>query len=121
VSRGRRGRAAVVSRLAAPGAAPTGETIGRIADVVIARRESGRRCRAGVHGDGRAPIFPGPVGTGARRERDPVHRQRQLRPFQQREGDLVVGELLDSGWCTGTRARLRLNDGLSAGCGRSGW
>ena len=35
-----------VSRLARlPVRAPSGETIGRIADVVIARRESGRRRR----------------------------------------------------------------------------
>src|SRR4029450_10720447 len=91
-----------VSRLARlPVRAPTGETIGRIADVVIARRESG--APPPVLGFTvmvqRRPIF---LGVGRVRELDEsgavlTTGTVNLRPFQQREGEtLVIGELLDA-------------------------
>jgi CBS domain-containing protein len=91
-----------VSRLARlPVRAPTGETIGRIADVVIARSESGAPplvlgFTVMVQ---RRPIF---VGIGRVRELDEggatlATGSVNLRPFQQREGEtLVIGELLDA-------------------------
>jgi CBS domain-containing protein len=90
-----------VSRLARlPVRAPSGETIGRISDVVIARSESGSPPVLGftvmVQ---RRPIF---VGIGRVRELDEsgatlATGSVNLRPFQQREGEtLVIGELLDA-------------------------
>ncbi|MFL5880018.1 MAG: magnesium transporter, partial [Actinomycetota bacterium] len=91
-----------VSRLARlPVRAPTGETIGRISDVVIARTDSGSP--PPVLGFTvmvqRRPIF---VGVGRVRELDESGATLStgtvnLRPFQQREGEtLVIGELLDA-------------------------
>ena len=91
-----------VSRLARlPVRAPSGETIGRIADVVIARSESGSPpvvlgFTVMVQ---RRPIF---VGIGRIRELDEsgatlTTGSVNLRPFQQREGEtLVIAELLDA-------------------------
>jgi CBS domain-containing protein len=90
-----------VSRLARlPVRAPSGETIGRISDVVIARSGSGSPPVLGftvmVQ---RRPIF---VGIGRVRELDDsgatlATGSVNLRPFQQREGEtLVMGELLDA-------------------------
>ena len=90
-----------VSRLARlPVRAPTGETIGRISDVVIARTDSGSP--PPVLGFTvmvqRRPIF---VGVGRVRELDESGATLStgtvnLRPFQQREGEtLVIGELLE--------------------------
>jgi len=91
-----------VSRLARlPVRAPTGETIGRISDVVIARSESGSP--PPVLGFTvmvqRRPIF---LGIGRVRELDEsgatlTTGSVNLRPFQQREGEtLVIAELLDA-------------------------
>ena len=91
-----------VSRLARlPVLAPSGETIGRIADVVIARRESG--APPPVLGFTvmvqRRPIF---LGVGRVRELDESGAvlstgSVNLRLFEQREGEtLVIGELLDA-------------------------
>jgi flagellar motility protein MotE (MotC chaperone) len=91
-----------VSRLARlPVRAPSGETIGRISDVVIARSESGSPpvvlgFTVMVQ---RRPIF---VGIGRVRELDEsgvtlATGSVNLRPFQQREGEtLVMAELLDA-------------------------
>ena len=91
-----------VSRLARlPVRAPTGETIGRISDVVIARTDPGSP--PPVLGFTvmvqRRPIF---LGVGRVRELDEsgatlTTGSVNLRPFQQREGEtLVIGELLDA-------------------------
>jgi CBS domain-containing protein len=106
-----------VSRLARlPVRAPTGETIGRISDVVIARTESGSPpvvlgFTVMVQ---RRPIF---VGVGRVRELDQSGATLatgtvNLRPFQRREGEtLVVGELLDARVRhRETGRQLRLND-----------
>jgi CBS domain-containing protein len=91
-----------VSRLARlPVRAPSGETIGRISDVVIARAESGSPplvlgFTVMVQ---RRPIF---LGIGRVRELDEsgatlATGSVNLRPFQQREGEtLVIAELLDA-------------------------
>jgi CBS domain-containing protein len=91
-----------VSRLARlPVRAPSGETIGRISDVVIARSESGSPplvlgFTVMVQ---RRPIF---LGIGRVRELDESGvtlstGSVNLRPFQQREGEtLVIAELLDA-------------------------
>ena len=116
-----------VSRLARlPVLAPTGETIGRIADVVIARRESG--APPPVLGFTvmvqRRPIF---LGVGRVRELDESGATLStgsvnLRPFQQREGEtLVIGELLDSRVVhRDTGKQLRLND-VAVGRVREEW
>ena len=116
-----------VSRLARlPVLAPTGETIGRIADVVIARRESG--APPPVLGFTvmvqRRPIF---LGVGRVRELDESGvtlstGSVNLRPFQQREGEtLVIGELLDSRVVhRDTGKQLRLND-VAVGRVREEW
>ncbi|HET7519115.1 MAG TPA: CBS domain-containing protein [Actinomycetes bacterium] len=116
-----------VSRLARlPVRAPTGETIGRIADVVIARRESG--APPPVLGFTvmvqRRPIF---LGVGRVRELDESGATLStgtvnLRPFQQREGEtLVIGELLDSRVVQReTGKQLRLND-VAIGRVREEW
>ena len=117
-----------VSRLARlPVRAPTGETIGRIADVVIARRESkGAAAGAGVHRDGAAAadLSRGRAGSGAGREQGATLSTGtvNLRPFQQREGEtLVIGELLDSRVVQReTGKQLRLND-VAIGRVREEW
>jgi CBS domain-containing protein len=95
-----------VSRLARlPVLAPTGETIGRISDVVIARTDSGS---------------PPPVlGFTVMVQRRPIF---VLRPFQQREGEtLVIGELLDARVRhRDTGKELRLND-VAIGRVREDW
>ncbi|HYN18669.1 MAG TPA: magnesium transporter, partial [Actinomycetes bacterium] len=116
-----------VSRLARlPVRAPSGETIGRIADVVIARLESG--APPPVLGFTvmvqRRPIF---LGVGRVRELDESGAvlstgSVNLRPFQQREGEtLVIGELLDARVRhRETGKRLRLND-VAIGRVREEW
>ena len=116
-----------VSRLARlPVRAPSGETIGRIADVVIARRESG--APPPVLGFTvmvqRRPIF---LGVGRVRELDAsgavlTTGTVNLRPFQQREGEtLVIGELLDARVVhQETGKQLRLND-VAIGRVREEW
>jgi CBS domain-containing protein len=106
-----------VSRLARlPVRAPSGETIGRISDVVIARSESGSPplvlgFTVMVQ---RRPIF---VGIGRVRELDEsgatlTTGSVNLRPFQQREGEtLVIAELLDARvHHRETGKQLRVND-----------
>jgi flagellar motility protein MotE (MotC chaperone) len=106
-----------VSRLARlPVRAPSGETIGRISDVVIARSESGSPpvvlgFTVMVQ---RRPIF---VGIGRVRELDEsgvtlATGSVNLRPFQQREGEtLVMAELLDARVLHRETGReLRVND-----------
>ncbi|HZA83038.1 MAG TPA: CBS domain-containing protein [Actinomycetes bacterium] len=116
-----------VSRLARlPVRAPSGETIGRIADVVIARLESG--APPPVLGFTvmvqRRPIF---LGVGRVRELDGSGATLttgtvNLRPFQQREGEtLVIGELLDARVRhRETGKQLRLND-VAIGRAREEW
>jgi len=116
-----------VSRLARlPVLAPTGETIGRISDVVIARTDSGSP--PPVLGFTvmvqRRPIF---LGVGRVRELDESGATLStgtvnLRPFQQREGEtLVVGELLDARVRhRETGKELRLND-VAIGRMREDW
>jgi CBS domain-containing protein len=116
-----------VSRLARlPVLAPTGETIGRISDVVIARTDSGSP--PPVLGFTvmvqRRPIF---LGVGRVRELDESGATLStgtvnLRPFQQREGEtLVVGELLDARVRhRETGKELRLND-VAIGRVREDW
>jgi CBS domain-containing protein len=116
-----------VSRLARlPVRAPTGETIGRISDVVIARTDSGSP--PPVLGFTvmvqRRPIF---VGVGRVRELDESGATLStgtvnLRPFQQREGEtLVIGELLDAHIRhRETGKQLRLND-VAIGRVREEW
>jgi CBS domain-containing protein len=116
-----------VSRLARlPVRAPSGETIGRIADVVIARLESG--APPPVLGFTvmvqRRPIF---LGVGRVRELDGggatlTTGTVNLRPFQQREGEtLVIGELLDARVRhRETGKQLRLND-VAVGRVREEW
>ncbi|HSK37595.1 MAG TPA: hypothetical protein VLA80_12740, partial [Actinomycetota bacterium] len=116
-----------VSRLARlPVRAPSGETIGRIADVVIARRESG--APPPVLGFTvmvqRRPIF---LGVGRVRELDEsgavlTTGSVNLRPFQQREGEtLVIGELLDARVVhRETGKQLRLN-AVAVGRVREEW
>jgi CBS domain-containing protein len=106
-----------VSRLARlPVRAPSGETIGRISDVVIARSESGSPplvlgFTVMVQ---RRPIF---IGIGRVRELDEsgatlTTGSVNLRPFQQREGEtLVIAELLDARvHHRETGKELRVND-----------
>jgi CBS domain-containing protein len=106
-----------VSRLARlPVRAPSGETIGRISDVVIARAAPGSPpvvlgFTVSVQ---RRPIF---VSVGRIRELDESGATLStgsvnLRPFQQRQGEtLVIGELLDSMVShRETGKRLRIND-----------
>src|SRR5918995_3231170 len=116
-----------VSRLARlPVRAPSGETIGRISDVVIARSDSG--APALVLGFTvmvqRRPIF---LGVGRVRELDEsgailATGTVNLRPFQQREGEtLVIGELLDARVRhRATGKELRLND-VALGRGGAAW
>ena len=116
-----------VSRLARlPVLAPTGETIGRISDVVIARTDSGSP--PPVLGFTvmvqRRPIF---LGVGRVRELDESGATLStgtvnLRPFQQREGEtLVIGELLDARVRhRETGKELRLND-VAIGRMREDW
>jgi hypothetical protein len=116
-----------VSRLARlPVRAPTGETIGRISDVVIARTDPGSP--PPVLGFTvmvqRRPIF---VGVGRVRELDESGATLStgtvnLRPFQQREGEtLVIGELLDAHIRhRETGKQLRLND-VAIGRFREEW
>jgi CBS domain-containing protein len=116
-----------VSRLARlPVRAPSGETIGRISDVVIARTDSGSPplvlgFTVMVQ---RRPIF---LGVGRVRELDEsgailTTGSVNLRPFQQREGEtLVIGELLDARVRhRETGKELRLND-VAIGRVREEW
>jgi CBS domain-containing protein len=109
-----------------PVRAPDGETIGRIADVVIARAASG--APPAVLGFTvsvqRRPIF---VSVGRVRELDESGATLStgtvnLRPFQQRPGEtLVIGELLDSTvHHRETGKRLRIND-VAIGRVREEW
>jgi hypothetical protein len=116
-----------VSRLARlPVNAPTGELIGRIADVVVARAASGSApvVLGLVVSAQRRPIF---VGMNRLSHLDPAGAtlrsgQVNLRRFALRPGEtLVLGELLD------TRVRhretdepLRIND-VAISQGREGW
>ena len=116
-----------VSRLARlPVRAPSGETIGRIADVVIARAAPGSPpvvlgLTVWVQ---RRPIF---IGMGRIRELDASGATLttgtvNLRPFELRAGEtLVLGELIDSRVRHRETGReYRIND-VAIGQVREGW